>query len=164
MLRGQTYIRARTQVDQRLDDLELQLPDGVSGGLAPLVTPLGEMLMFTLVGGNLSPMQRRTLLDWVIRPQLRGLPGIADVNTLGGHVRTYEVAPDPAAMAARGITPAMLAEALQQNNRNDGAGRVRDGEEALLVSPRPHRTRTTRSIVVVATGVACPSASPTSRP
>ncbi|GGC27104.1 cation efflux system protein [Siccirubricoccus deserti] len=124
---------ARTQVDQRLDDLESQFPDGVSGGLAPVVTPLGEMLMFTLEGGSLTPMQRRTLLDWVIRPQLRGLPGIADVNTLGGHVRTYEVAPDPAAMAARGITTAMLAEALDQNNRNDGAGRVRDGEEALLV-------------------------------
>ncbi|WP_043360216.1 efflux RND transporter permease subunit [Belnapia sp. F-4-1] len=148
---------ARTQVDQRLDDLESQFPDGVSGGLAPVVTPLGEMLMFTLEGGTLSPMQRRTLLDWVIRPQLRGLPGVADVNTLGGHVRTYEVAPDPAAMAARGITTAMLAEVLGQNNRNDGAGRVQDGEEALLVRAEG-RIRTLediRAIVVVShpTGV-----------
>src|SRR5918912_2063385 len=63
---------ARTQVDQRLDDLESQLPDGVSGGLAPVVTPLGEMLMFTISGGNLSPLQRRSILDWTIRPQLRG--------------------------------------------------------------------------------------------
>ncbi|MCO6415320.1 CusA/CzcA family heavy metal efflux RND transporter [Siccirubricoccus sp. KC 17139] len=143
---------ARTQVDQRLDDLEEQFPDGVSGGLAPVVTPLGEMLMFTLEGGAISPMQRRTILDWVIRPQLRGLPGIADVNTLGGFVRTYEVAPDPAAMAARGITTAMLAEALGENNRNDGAGRVRDGEEALLVRAEG-RIRTIediRSIVVAA--------------
>ncbi len=142
---------ARTQVDQRLDDLENELPDGVSGGLAPVITPLGEMLMFTLEGGSLSPMQRRTLLDWVIRPQLRGLPGVADVNTLGGHVRTYEVAPDPAAMAARGITSAMLAEVLGQNNRNDGAGRVQDGEEALLVRAEG-RIRTLediRAIVVV---------------
>ena len=88
---------------------------------------------------------------------MRGLPGVADINTLGGHVRTYEVAPDPAAMAARGITTAMLAEALGQNNRNDGAGRVRDGEEALLVRAKG-RIRTLediRSIVVVAhpTGV-----------
>ncbi len=148
---------ARTQVDQRLGDLESQLPDGVSGGLAPVVTPLGEMLMFTLSGGNLSPQQRRSILDWTIRPQLRGLPGIADVNSLGGFVRTYEVAPDPAAMAARGITTAMLAEALQQNNRNDGAGRVRDGEEALLVRAEG-RIRTMddiRAIVVAAhpTGV-----------
>src|SRR3954462_11733015 len=52
---------ARTQVDQRLDDLESQFPDGVSGGLAPVVTPLGEMLMFPLEGGSLTPMQRRTI-------------------------------------------------------------------------------------------------------
>ncbi|GAA0575646.1 CusA/CzcA family heavy metal efflux RND transporter [Craurococcus roseus] len=148
---------ARTQVDQRLNDLDDTLPDGVSGGLAPVVTPLGEMLMFTVEGGGLSPMQRRTILDWVIRPALRGLPGIADVNNLGGYVRTYEVAPDPAAMAARGITTAMLAEALSQNNRNDGAGRVRDGEEALLVRAEG-RIRTQddiRAIVVAAhpTGV-----------
>jgi len=148
---------ARTQVDQRLDDLEDMLPEGVSGGLAPVVTPLGEMLMFTLEGGTLTPMQRRTLLDWTIRPQLRGLPGIADVNTLGGFVRTYEVVPDPAAMAARGITTEMLTEALSQNNRNDGAGRVRDGEEALLVRAvgRIRGLEDIRSIVVAAhpTGV-----------
>lgn len=148
---------ARTQVDQRLDDLENQLPDGVSGSLAPVITPLGEMLMFTLSGGDLSPMERRTLLDWVIRPQLRGVPGVADVNTLGGFVRTYEVVPDPAAMAARGITTAMLAEALSQNNRTDGAGRVRDGEEAMLVRVEGRITSLDdiRAIVVVAhpTGV-----------
>ena len=148
---------ARTQVDQRLDDLENTFPDGVSGGLAPVVTPLGEMLMFTIDGGNLTPMQRRTILDWTIRPALRGLPGIADLNTLGGYVRTYEVAPDPAAMAARGITTEMLAEALSQNNRNDGAGRVRDGEEALLVRAegRIHTQDDIRAIVVAAhpTGV-----------
>jgi heavy metal efflux system protein len=148
---------ARTQVDQRLDDLENIFPDGVSGGLAPVVTPLGEMLMFTIEGGNLTPMQRRTILDWVIRPGLRGLPGIADVNTLGGYVRTYEVAPDPAAMAARGITTGMLADALSHNNRNDGAGRVRDGEEALLVRAegRIHTQDDIRAIVVAShpTGV-----------
>src|SRR5919112_1510638 len=148
---------ARTQVDQRLDDLESTFPDGVSGGLAPVVTPLGEMLMFTIEGGNLTPMQRRTILDWVIRPGLRGLPGVADVNNLGGYVRTYEVAPDPAAMAARGITTGMLADALSHNNRNDGAGRVRDGEEALLVRAegRIHTQDDIRAIVVAShpTGV-----------
>ena len=148
---------ARAQVDQRLDDLKDTLPEGIAGGLAPVVTPLGEMLMFTLVGGDISPMQRRTLLDRTIRPQLRGLPGVADVNTMGGHVRTYEVAPNPAAMAARGITTEMLAEALGQNNRNDGAGRIRDGEEALLVRAegRIRGLDDIRSIVVAAhpTGV-----------
>ncbi len=124
---------ARAQVNERLNELEDQLPSGVSGGLAPIITPLAEMLMFTLEGENLSPTEARTLLDWVVRPQLRAVPGVADVNVLGGFVRTYEVVPDPAAMAARGISTGMLEEALERNNRNDGAGRIRDGEEALLV-------------------------------
>lgn len=124
---------ARAQVNERLNELEDQLPAGVSGGLAPIITPLAEMLMFTLTGENLSPTEARTLMDWVVRPQLRAVRGVADINVLGGFVRTYEVVPDPAAMAARGISTAMLEEALERNNRNDGAGRIRDGEEALLV-------------------------------
>ncbi|WP_363346841.1 CusA/CzcA family heavy metal efflux RND transporter [Methylocystis echinoides] len=124
---------ARAQVNERLSQVQDQLPDGVSGGLAPIVTPLGEMLMFTLVGGDLTPTEQRSLIDWTIRPAIRGLPGVADLNVLGGFVRTFEVAPSPAAMAARGVTVAMLETALSKNNRNDGAGRVRDGEEALLV-------------------------------
>ncbi|MGJ0509841.1 MAG: efflux RND transporter permease subunit [Methylocystis sp.] len=124
---------ARAQVNERLAQAQDQLPQGVSGGLAPIVTPLGEMLMFTIVGGGLTPTEQRSLLDFTIRPALRGLPGVADVNVLGGFVRTFEVAPSPSAMAARGVTVAMLQSALANNNRNDGAGRVRDGEEALLV-------------------------------
>lgn len=124
---------ARAQVNERLAQVQDQLPEGVSGGLAPIVTPLGEMLMFTIVGGNLTPTEQRSLIDWTIRPAIRGVPGVADLNVLGGFVRTFEVTPSPAAMAARGVTVAMLENALSNNNRNDGAGRVRDGEEALLV-------------------------------
>jgi heavy metal efflux system protein len=124
---------ARAQVNERLAQVADQLPQDASGGLAPIVTPLGEMLMFTLVGGGLTPTEQRSLIDWTIRPALRGLPGVADLNVLGGFVRTFEVAPSPAAMAARGVTVAMLEQALSGNNKNDGAGRVRDGEEALLV-------------------------------
>ncbi|WPB85708.1 CusA/CzcA family heavy metal efflux RND transporter [Sediminicoccus rosea] len=143
---------ARAQVNERLNELEDQLPDGVSGGLAPIITPLAEMLMFTLEGGNLSPTEARTLMDWVVRPQLRAVPGVADVNVLGGFVRTYEVVPDPAAMAARGISTAMLEEALERNNRNDGAGRIRDGEEALLVRAegRIQTLEDVRAIVLLA--------------
>lgn len=130
---GTDIFWARAQVNERLQQALDDLPDGVSGGLAPIVTPLAEMLMFTLVGENITPMDARTLMDWVVRPALRSVPGVADVNVLGGFVRTYEVIPSPAAMASRGITTAMLREALERNNRNDGAGRVRDGEEALLV-------------------------------
>ncbi|PWB58110.1 MAG: CusA/CzcA family heavy metal efflux RND transporter [Nitrosomonadales bacterium] len=124
---------ARNQVAERLTGVMKDLPPGVSGGLAPITTPLGEMLMFTIEGGDLSPLERRSLLDWVIRPALRTLPGVADVNTLGGLVRSFEVMPDNAAMQARGVSIEQLQKALETNNRNDGAGRLKDGEEVLLV-------------------------------
>lgn len=141
---------ARAQVNERLSSVQDQLPDGVSGGLAPIVTPLGEMLMFTLVGGELTPMEQRSLIDWTIRPAIRGVPGVADLNVLGGFVRTFEVAPSPAAMAARGVTVEMLETALSTNNRNDGAGRVRDGEEVLLVRAegRLRNLEDIRSVVI----------------
>jgi cobalt-zinc-cadmium resistance protein CzcA len=124
---------ARNQVAERLSGVMKDLPAGVSGGLAPITTPLGEMLMFTIEGGNLTPLERRSLLDWVIRPALRTLPGVADVNTLGGLVRSFEVMPDNAALQARGVSLEQLQKALETNNRNDGAGRLKDGEEVLLV-------------------------------
>ncbi|WP_028990660.1 CusA/CzcA family heavy metal efflux RND transporter [Thermithiobacillus tepidarius DSM 3134] len=124
---------ARQQVAERLNGILGELPPGISGGLAPITTPLGEMFMFTVEGGGLSQMERRTLLDWVIRPALRSVPGVADVNALGGVARTFEVVPDRVRMAATGISSAELEAALQNNNRNDGAGRLNEGEEMLLV-------------------------------
>jgi cobalt-zinc-cadmium resistance protein CzcA len=124
---------ARQQVSERLANIMGDLPPGIEGGLAPITTPLGEMFMFTVEGGDISLEERRSLIDWVIRPQLRTLPGVADVNSLGGKVRAFEVAPDPAALNARGVTLAALQQALEQNNRNDGAGRLSDGEEVLVV-------------------------------
>ncbi len=88
--------------------------------------------MFT-VDGNASLAERRKLLDTVIRPRLRGIPGVADVNTLGGVVQTFEVVPDVAALAARRVSLQQLQDALSANNRNDGAGRLSSGEESLLV-------------------------------
>jgi cobalt-zinc-cadmium resistance protein CzcA len=124
---------ARQQVAERYNNVAGDLPPGISGGLAPITTPLGEMFMFTIEGGDLSLMERRSLLDWVIRPALRTLPGVADVNALGGLVRSFEVAPDNMALRARGISLDELQAALETNNRNDGAGRLTDGEEVLLV-------------------------------
>ncbi len=124
---------ARQQVTERLNSVIKDLPPGVSGGLAPITTPLGEMFMFTIEGGNLTLEQRRSLLDWGIRPALRTLPGVADVNSLGGRVRTFQVVPGVAAMNARGITIDALQAALERNNRNDGAGRLTEGEEVLVV-------------------------------
>jgi cobalt-zinc-cadmium resistance protein CzcA len=124
---------ARQQVAERLNAVWNDLPADISGGIAPMTTPLGEMFMFTIEGGELSNMERRELLDWVIRPALRGVTGVADVNALGGLVRSYEVIPDTSRMSALGVSLDMLREALAANNRNDGAGRLVDGDEALLV-------------------------------
>lgn len=124
---------ARQQIAERLNAVWGDLPEGVEGGIAPMTTPLGEMFMFTIEGGNLTLMERRTLLDWMIRPALRTVPGVADVNALGGLVRTFVVSPDNTRMASRNIGIQQLTEALKRNNRNDGAGRLNEGEEALLV-------------------------------
>jgi cobalt-zinc-cadmium resistance protein CzcA len=123
---------ARQQVAERLNAVWGNLPETVEGGIAPMTTPLGEMFMFT-VDGDASLMERRNLLDWVIRPALRTVPGVADVNALGGFVRSFEVVPDAAAMSARGVSLRELQNALESNNRNDGAGRMEEGEETLLV-------------------------------
>lgn len=130
---GTDIFWARAQVNERLADVRDQLPAGADGGLAPIVTPLAEMVMFTIESETMTPQEKRYAVDWTIRPALRGLPGVADVNVLGGFVRTFEVVPSAAAMAARGITTELLENVLRSNNRNDGAGRIRNGEEALLV-------------------------------
>ncbi len=124
---------ARQQVAERLNAVWPSLPADASGGMAPLTTPLGEMFMFTVESDSLSLQERRTLLDWVIRPQLRTVPGVADVNTLGGYVRSFEIVPDNARMYARGVAIDTLQQVLEKNNRNGGAGKLNDGEGSLLV-------------------------------
>ncbi|MBK5931015.1 efflux RND transporter permease subunit [Halochromatium salexigens] len=124
---------ARQQVAERLAAIRSDLPAGIEGGLAPLTTPLGEMFMFSIEGDALTLAEKRDLLDWTIRPALRSVTGVADVNSLGGFVTTFEVEPDNARMSAYGISLGQLRAAIEANNRNDGAGRLDDGEEVLLV-------------------------------
>jgi len=124
---------ARQQVSERLAGISGDLPEGISGGMAPITTPLGEMFQFTVEGEGFSLEERRSLLDWVIRPALRSVVGVADVNALGGKVRSFEVLPDPVKMAAVGISTAQVKTAVIANNRNDGAGRLTEGDEVLLV-------------------------------
>lgn len=123
---------ARQQVAERLSGVMGDLPPAVSGGMAPISTPLSDIFMFT-IEGPLSLEEKRTLLDWTIRPALRTVPGVADVNALGGFVRTFEVRPDPIALASAGLSIADLQEAIERGNRNDGAGRLSQGEESLIV-------------------------------
>ena len=124
---------ARQQVAERLANISADLPTGISGGMAPVTTPLGEMFMFTIASETLSLEDKRSLLDWVIRPALRAVPGVADVNALGGKVRSFEVVPDPVKLSALGLSTARIKSAIEANNRNDGAGRLGEGGEVLLV-------------------------------
>ncbi|MFM2009349.1 MAG: hypothetical protein RIR02_1299 [Pseudomonadota bacterium] len=123
---------ARQQVNERLSGVLANLPNTIYGGLAPITTPLGEVFMFT-IEGDISLTEKRTLLDWTIRPALRSIKGVADVNALGGMVKSFEVIPDMAALAGRSISLAELQHALEVNNRSDGSGRLSENEEALLV-------------------------------
>ena len=140
---------ARSQVSERLNGVMGDLPGTVEGGMAPISTPLSDMYMFTVEGPQ-SLAEKRRVLDWTIRPALRTVPGVADVNALGGFVETFEVAPDNAALAAAGLTTHDLANAIENSNRNDGAGRLVTGEEALIVrSTGAIRTLDDLSSVVV---------------
>jgi CzcA family heavy metal efflux pump len=124
---------ARQQVSERLNGVMGDLPAGVSGGLAPITTPLSELYMFTVEGESFSLADKRRVLDWTIRPELRTIAGVAEVNALGGEVQTFEVLPKTERMAALGVSMASLREALADNNSNDGAGRMTAGEESLVV-------------------------------
>ncbi|MCW2273639.1 CusA/CzcA family heavy metal efflux RND transporter [Rhodoblastus acidophilus] len=124
---------ARQQVAERFAAVRPDLPDNISGGLAPISTPLSDVFMFTVEGEGVSLAERRTVLDWTIRPALRTIPGVADVNALGGFVRAFEVTPDARLLAAAGLSVGDLVAAISANNRNDGAGRLSDGEKALVV-------------------------------
>ncbi len=129
---GTDIYRARAQVAEKLASLLPELPKGVSGGMAPITTPLGEAFMFT-IEGDITQKEKRELLDFVIRPALRGAKGVADVNALGGEARAIVVQPDFQAMRNLGITLSALEETLSNNLKNDGAGRVDAFEESYLV-------------------------------
>ena len=122
---------ARQLVAERLSGVDL--PNTVVGGMAPLSTPLSDVFMFTIDGDTLDNMEKRDLLDWVIRPALRSVPGVADVNALGGLVRVFAVKPDFNKLQAFEISLATLINTIETHNQNDGAGRVNQGEEVLLV-------------------------------
>lgn len=131
---GTDIYLARNMVNEKLSTTLGDLPSGVSGGLAPIVTPLSDMFMFTLESdGSISEAQKRQLLDFTIRPALRNIKGVADINRLGGYAKAIVIVPDFDDMARLGITISALQDALDANLKNDGAGRVsRDGESFLV--------------------------------
>ena len=136
---------ARQLVNERLQGAKSQLPDGLEPELGPIATGLGEIYMYTVEaepgarkpdGTEWTPTELRTIQDWIVRPQLRNVPGITEVNTIGGYARQIQIAPDPARLIAFGLDLHDLMQAVALNNANRGAGYIeRSGEQYLVRIP-----------------------------
>ncbi|MEZ5554369.1 efflux RND transporter permease subunit [Haliea sp.] len=124
---------ARQQVNERLAGILDGLPFPVEGGLAPMSTPLSEMFMFTIENPRLSLQDKRQLLEWEIRPALRTVAGVADVNVLGGYARTYQVTPHPVVLSELGLGIDALEASIVEQNLNAGVGRILLGNDVLVV-------------------------------
>lgn len=124
---------ARQQVNERLLNILPSLPTNISGGMAPMSTPLSEVFMFTIESPNLSLIEKRELLDWQIRPLLRTVSGVADVNSLGGYAKTFAIAPNNLLMQQHQVSFLQLREAIVQTNQNGGIGRLEKGNDTLIL-------------------------------
>jgi cobalt-zinc-cadmium resistance protein CzcA len=123
---------ARQQVLEKLQTVAL--PNGIQPGLAPLTTAVGEIYRYVVEAPpGMSENEIRSLQDWVIRPSLRIIPGVADVVSFGGTVKEYQVRIDPYALKRYGITIDQVSAALTNNSANSGGGIVRRGDEALVI-------------------------------
>jgi cobalt-zinc-cadmium resistance protein CzcA len=141
---------ARQLLSERLQTVRGQLPDGAEPEMGPISTGLGEIYMFAVEpekgakkpdGSAWTPMDLRTLQDWIVRPQLRTLRGVSEVNAVGGYSRQIHITPDPARLVAYGLTLRDLATAIGENNASVGAGYVeRNGEQFLIRAPGQVRT------------------------
>ena len=132
---------ARQQVNERLQTVREQLPAGVSLDMGPAATGLGEIFMYVV---EADPVVRkadglaydatdlRTLQDWIIRPQLRKVVGVSEVNSIGGFAKQYQVAPDPQRLLAYSVTLSDLVKALESANLNVGAGYIENNGEQFL--------------------------------
>jgi cobalt-zinc-cadmium resistance protein CzcA len=136
---------ARNIINERLQQAKSQMPAGVEPEMGPVATGLGEIFHYSVHadakarqpnGEPYDAMALRTLQDWVIRPQLRLVPGVTEVNTIGGYEKQFHITPDPSALLAYGVTFADLASALERNNANIGAGYIeKNGEQYLIRAP-----------------------------
>ena len=136
---------ARQLISSRLQGVKEVLPENIEPLIGPIATGLGEIFMWSVErqdnssNKNQEPsslMELREVQDWIIRPQLFNVPGVTEVNSIGGYVKQYQVAPDPMKMIAFGVNFRDLMEALIKNNSNTGAGYIeRQGEQYLIRSP-----------------------------
>ena len=136
---------ARQQVAERLQQVKSQLPAGLEPEMGPIATGMGEIFMYTVEadakarkadGTPFTATDLRTLQDWVVRPQLRNVPGVTEVNTIGGFARQIHITPDPARLVALGFTLHDVVTAVSTNNQNVGAGYIeRNGQQFLVRAP-----------------------------
>ncbi len=142
---GTDVFFARQLVNERLQVAREQLPEGVEAQMGPISTGLGEIFLWTVEarddarkedGSPYTPTDLRVIQDWIIKPQLRNVPGVAEINTIGGFAKEYQIAPDPKRLAAYRLTLTDLVTALERNNANVGAGYIeRSGEQLLIRAP-----------------------------
>ena len=136
---------ARQLVNERIQEASSNLPPGIVPSMGPIATGLGEIFLWTVEAkpGAKSPegrpydgMDLRTVQDWIVRPQLRTVPGVADVNSIGGFTKQFHVTPYPDKLMAFGLTLRDVLRALAENNANVGAGYIeRRGEQYLIRAP-----------------------------
>jgi cobalt-zinc-cadmium resistance protein CzcA len=124
---------ARQRISERLTEARERLPQGVQPVLGPISTGLGEIFHYAVEGEGQSLTELRTLQDWMIKPQLRGVPGVAEVNSIGGYEKQYHVTPDPVQLASYGLTFRDVFEALEANNANAGGAYIEHSGEQYLV-------------------------------
>jgi cobalt-zinc-cadmium resistance protein CzcA len=122
---------ARQRVNERLQGLGL--PEGVEVRIQPPQTAIGEIFRFRLRGDGYTPQQLREMQDWVVEKQLRKVPGVADLVTMGGMIKQYEVNPDMARLRDHGLSLVQLFEALARANSNAGGGAVAHGNQQFLI-------------------------------
>lgn len=142
---GTDLFFARQLVNERLQVAREQLPEGVEAVMGPISTGLGEIFLWTVEaedgarkedGTPYTPTDLRVIQDWIIKPQLRNVQGVAEINTIGGFAKEYQIAPDPKRLAAYQLTLNDLVTALERNNANVGAGYIeRSGEQLLIRAP-----------------------------
>lgn len=142
---GTDLFFARQLVNERLQVAREQLPAGIDTAMGPISTGLGEIFLWTVEakdgalkedGTPYTPTDLRVIQDWIIKPQLRNVPGVAEINTIGGFAKEYQIAPDPKRLAAYNLTLNDLVTALERNNANVGAGYIeRSGEQLLIRAP-----------------------------
>ncbi|MDN4036429.1 efflux RND transporter permease subunit [Massilia sp. YIM B02443] len=136
---------ARQLVSQKLQDAREGLPEGVVPALGPIATGLSEIYQWTVEsepgakkpdGSPYTPTDLREIQDWIIKPQLRTVPGVTEINSIGGFDKEYLVAPSTAALSSYGLELADVVRALERNNSNVGAGYIeREGEQYLVRAP-----------------------------